>query len=164
MLARDINSTFHQEATSYLASYKTEGEVTTIKKKRVTSYQKHYHPEERSGICVIRRKGESDDELLKRFRKKFSKSGLAKELRDRMYYEKPSDKRRRKKMQSIRLIQREQKKMEEMQERYEKFKQKKARMNAKRKRKEMKHDNSSSRQNRSRSYEANKNHKRVSAA
>ena len=165
MLARDTNSTFHQEATSYLASFnQNEGEVTTIKKKRVTSYQKHYHPEEKSGICVIRRKGETDDELLKRFRKKFSKSGLAKELRDRMYYEKPSDKRRRKKMQSIRNIQREQKKMEEMQERYEKFKQKKARMNAKKKRKEMKNDSSGSRQNRSRVYEGNQNRKRARAS
>jgi small subunit ribosomal protein S21 len=148
-----------------LASYnpKKEREVGTIKKK-VTSYQKHYHPEENAGICVVRRRGESDDELLKRFRKKFSKSGLAKELRDRMYYEKPSDKRRRKKMQSIRLIQREEKKMEEAQEKYEKFKQKKAKMFAKKKRKERQNDSSSSRQNYSRNYEGNENNKRVVAS
>jgi small subunit ribosomal protein S21 len=141
-----------------------EREVTTIKKK-VTSYQAHYHPQENTGICVVRRKGETDDELLKRFRKKFSKSGLAKELRDRMYYEKPSDKRRRKKMQSIRLIQREEKKMEEMQEKYEKFKQKKARMYAKKKRKEMrKNDSSRSRQNNRRVYESKQDEKRVAAS
>ena len=139
--------------------------MDVIKKKRVTSYHKHYHPDEHSGICVVRRKGESDDELLKRFRKKYSKSGLAKELRDRMYYEKPSDKRRRKKMQSIRNCKREQQKLEEMQERFEKFKQKKARLRAKKNRKEMRrNDQSSSRQNRSRVHESDQNYKRVSAA
>ena len=133
-------------------------------KKKVTSYHKHYHPDEKTGICVVRRRGESDDELLKRFRKKYSKSGLAKELRDRMYYEKPSNKRRRKKMQSIRLIQREQKKMEEMQERYEKFKQKKARIIAKKKRKDTRNDKSSGRQNNRRTYEGNSDQKRAASA
>lgn len=80
------------------------------------SYHKHYHAEEHAGICVVRRKGESDDDLLKRFRKKFSKSGISKELRDRMYYEKPSDKRRRKKLQSIRAMKREEEKLQELQE------------------------------------------------
>ena len=167
MLARDIDSTFHQEATSFSASYKSkdfeeEMEVSTIGRK--TSYQKHFHPEEMSGICVVRRKGESDDDLLKRFRKKWSKSGLAKELRDRMYYEKPSDKRRRKKMQSIRLIQREQEKAEEMEEKFQKFKQKKARLRAKQKRKERNDDSSSSRQDRRRSYESKQNSRRASAS
>ena len=68
---------------------------------------KHYYPQENNGICVVRRKGESDEELLKRFRKKYSKSGIARELKERMFYEKPSDKRRRKKNQCIRNIQRE---------------------------------------------------------
>lgn len=145
-------------------SYKTEGEVGTITKKKVTSYQKHYHPDEQSGICVVRRKGESDDELLKRFRKKYSKSGLAKELRDRMYFEKPSNKRRRKKMQSIRLIEREAKKAEEMQERYEKFKSKKEKILDKKRRKENKNDSSSRRQNYSRNYEGDKNNQRAIAS
>lgn len=87
--------------------------VTNI---RPVKYHKHYFSEEQSGICVVRRKDESDDELLKRFRKKYSKSGLAKELRDRMYYEKPSSKRRRKRMQSIRLIKQEAQKQEQLQE------------------------------------------------
>ena len=137
--------------------------MNDIRQNKQTSYHQHYHPEEHKDICVVRRKGETADELLKRFRKKYSKSGLAKELRDRMYYEKPSDKKRRKKMQSIRNYKREQEKMEEMQERYEKFKQKKARLRAKKQRKEMKrNDSSSSRQNRSRVYESHKNHKRIS--
>jgi small subunit ribosomal protein S21 len=80
------------------------------------SYHKHFHSQEHAGICVVRRKGESGDELLKRFRKKFSKSGISKELRDRMYFEKPSDKRRRKKLQSIRSIKREEEKMQLLQE------------------------------------------------
>ena len=135
-------------------------------KKKTTSYHKHFHPDEKTGICVVRRKGESDDELLKRFRKKYSKSGLAKELRDRMYYEKPSNKRRRKKMQSIRLIQREAKKMEEMQERYDKFKMKKARLRAKKNRKDMKNgqNQSSRRQNYSRVNEESSNQRRTASA
>ena len=80
------------------------------------SYHKHFHAQEHTGICVVRRKGESNDDLLKRFRKKFSKSGISKELRDRMYFEKPSDKRRRKKLQSIRSIKREEEKMKLLQE------------------------------------------------
>lgn len=123
--------------------------------KRNTSYHNHYHPEESSGICVVRRKDESVEDLLKRFRKKYSKSGLAKEIRDKMYFEKPSDRRRRKRMQSIRNIQREQIKMEEMKEHQQKFRQKKIRLQSKNKRKEYEQDDkSSSRQNRSRSYES----------
>ena len=105
-----------------------------------------YFPEERGGICVVRREGESDEDILKRFRKKFSKSGLAKEVRDRMYFEKPSDKKRRKKAQSIRNIRKEEEKVRVLKE-----KAKKAKM--KRQRKEFKYDKSSRRQNRSSTYE-----------
>ena len=49
--------------------------------------------------------------MIKRFRKKYSKSGVAKEVRDRMFFEKPSDKKRRKKVQSIRMIKREEEKV-----------------------------------------------------
>lgn len=163
---KNTNLTSHHEAILYLDSYKQKTkEVGPIKNKKTASYQKHYHPAEQAGICVVRRKGETDDELLKRFRKRYSKSGLSKELRDRMYYEKPCDKRRRKKMQSIRLVQREQKKMEEMKERYEKFKQKRARIASKKKRKEYnQNDTSRSRQNNSRSYESNKDQQRVASS
>lgn len=88
------------------------------------SYHKHYYPDEHTGICVVRRKGESDEELLKRFRKKFSKSGIAKEVRENMYYEKPSDKRRRKRIQSIRAIQKEEAKMEKIKEKIKRKKKK----------------------------------------
>ena len=80
------------------------------------SYHKHYHPAEKSGICVVKRKGERAEDLVKRFKKKFSKSGITKELRERMYFEKPGDKKRRKRAQSIRAIQREQKKLERIKE------------------------------------------------
>ena len=99
------------------------------------SYNKHYYAQEQSGICVIRRKGESDDELLKRFRKKYSKSGLSKELRERMYFEKPSDKKRRKRLQSIRAIKREEEKTEMLAEKFKRKKFKKYKQNKKMNRK-----------------------------
>lgn len=78
------------------------------------SRNKNYFPEEKNGICAVRRKDETYDDFLKRFRKKFSKSGIIKELRDRTYYEKPSAKKRRKKAQSIKGIEKEQLKFEEL--------------------------------------------------
>jgi small subunit ribosomal protein S21 len=99
-----------------------------------------YFPEEKSGICVVKREGEHDDDLIKRFRKKFSKSGLAKELRERMYFEKPSDKKRRRKAQCIRNIHKEEEKLRLLKEKAKKAKQK-------RQRKEWKHDKCSKRQN-----------------
>ena len=113
--------------------------------KKTNSYSKHYHPEENSGICVVKREGESADNLIRRFRRKFSKSGMVKELRDRMFYEKPSDKKRRKKMQCIRNIEREQEKIQEMQERYERIKRKKRKIQSKARRKENQYDSSNSR-------------------
>jgi small subunit ribosomal protein S21 len=86
------------------------------------SYHKHYHPAEKTGICVIKRKGEKPEDLIKRFKKKFSKSGISKEVREKMYFEKPSDKRRRKKAQSIRAIKREQEKIEKLKKRAKKNK------------------------------------------
>jgi small subunit ribosomal protein S21 len=93
----------------------------------VATYHKHYQSGEHSGICVIRRKGESDEDLLRRFRKKYSKSGISKELRERMFYEKPSNKKRRKKQQSIRLKAREEEKIQKTETRMTKIKLKKER-------------------------------------
>ena len=84
----------------------------------------YYKADEYSGICVVKRNGEDHEDLIRRFRKKFSKSGLAKELRDRMAFEKPSQKRRRKKAQSIRLLKKEAEKVEKLKARAKKFKQK----------------------------------------
>jgi len=88
----------------------------------MASYHKYYHPDENTGICAVKREGESDEDLLKRYRKKFSKSGVIKELRDRAYYEKPSDKKRRKKSQSIRA--REKDALKELDQQRYKFKKK----------------------------------------
>jgi small subunit ribosomal protein S21 len=115
--------------------------------------QRTYFPEEKSGICVIKREGEDDEDLIKRFRKKFSKSGLAKELRERMYFEKPSNKKRRKKAQCIRNIQKEEEKLKALKDKAKKAKQK-------RQRKESKHDKGSRRQDHSSSYEKSANARR----
>lgn len=97
-----------------------------------TNNSNYYRPDEASGICVVKRKGEDAEELIKRFRKKFSKSGLAKEYREKMYYEKPSEKKRRKKAQSIRLLKKEEDKIEQLKERAQKFKQKQRKLKRKR--------------------------------
>ena len=107
----------------------------------------YYKPDEHNGICVVKRKGESQEDLLKRFRKKYAKSGLAKEYREKMYYEKPSERKRRKKAQSLRLLKKEEEKIEKMKERAKKFKQKQQRKQAKAKRKGDRNDSSSRRQN-----------------
>ena len=121
----------------------------------MTSYQNYYQADERAGICVVRRKGESDEDLLKRFRKKYTKSGIARELRDRMYYEKPSEKKKRKKMQSIRMLEREQEKIEEMQIKYEKSKNKRRSVKFKN-RKENSYDSGDRGQDYSSIYESDK--------
>jgi len=102
----------------------------------VGNQSKYYNAAEHSGICVVKRKGESDEDFIKRFRKKFSKSGLAKEIREKMYFEKPSDKKRRKKAQSIRLLKKEEEKIEKLKERARKFKKKQKRLFEKEKRKQ----------------------------
>lgn len=58
------------------------------------------------GICVTLRQGEDIGALIRRFKKRVSKSGIIQESRRRMSYEKPSDTRRRKSREQIRRIQR----------------------------------------------------------
>ena len=102
----------------------------------MSNQSNYYKPDEHTGICVVKRKGESDEDLVRRFRKKFSKSGLAKEYREKMYYEKPSEKRRRKKAQSLRLLKKEEDKIEKLKERAKKFKQKQRKLRSKKQRRE----------------------------
>jgi small subunit ribosomal protein S21 len=102
-----------------------------IKIKSTKKYRKNYYPQENNGVCVVRRKGESVEDLIKRFRKIFAKSGIIKEYREKMYYEKPSDKKRRKRAQSIRAIEREQEKTEKNKEKLQKLKAKRAKQQAK---------------------------------
>jgi len=120
---RNIILIFHQETISYLVSYNLGGDRIFV-----NNQSNYYKADEYSGICVVRRKGEDDEDLIKRFRKKYSKSGLAKELRERMAFEKPSNRKRRKKAQSIRLLKKEDEKVEKLRERAKKFKQKEKRM------------------------------------
>ncbi len=58
-------------------------------------------------VLTRRRRNESIDSLIKRFKKQYSKSGLMLEVQERMFYEKPGDKNRRKKIQCIRRIKKE---------------------------------------------------------
>jgi len=60
------------------------------------------HLEKKRGVCVVAKPGEPPEIMLKRFKKKFMKSGITQELRRRMHYEKPSDARRRKRLEAER--------------------------------------------------------------
>ena len=81
----------------------------------------YYNRREKTGICVVKRKGESDEDLLRRFRKKFSKSGIMKEFKEKMYYEKPSDKKRRKRAQAAMIRKQEEAKREKYAKKNKKF-------------------------------------------
>ncbi len=62
-------------------------------------------------IIVNIKENESIDKALKRFKKKFEKTGVLKELRARTSYEKPSVRRRN---EIIRAVYREQQKLNEI--------------------------------------------------
>ena len=57
-----------------------------------------------SHVTVVPRKNEHPDKLIKRFMRKFKKTGILDELRDRRFYEKPSVKRRKKRKQRERFL------------------------------------------------------------
>jgi len=59
------------------------------------SYYRQFRQKER-GVCVIAKQGELLHDLIRRFKKKFSRSGIAVELRERSYYEKPSVRKKKK--------------------------------------------------------------------
>jgi ribosomal protein S21 len=46
-------------------------------------------------VQVVARRRETTEELIKRFSRKVRKEKIMEEFRERMYYEKPSDKKRR---------------------------------------------------------------------
>ena len=72
-------------------------------------YYRKTDPKEQ-GICVVAKSGEPLTDLIKRFKKKYSKSGLNKEARDKMFFVKPGDKKRMKKVAAERMRQREEEK------------------------------------------------------
>lgn len=53
------------------------------------------------------RPDEDIERAIRRFRKQVQKDGIIQEVRNRMYYEKPGDKKRRERQQSIRRVRRE---------------------------------------------------------
>jgi len=57
-----------------------------------------------SHVTVVPKKNEHPDRLIKRFLRKFKKSGIIDELRDRRFYEKPSVKKRKKRKQRERVL------------------------------------------------------------
>tara|TARA_Y100000593_G_scaffold91348_1_gene179906 strand:+ start:1294 stop:1515 length:222 start_codon:yes stop_codon:yes gene_type:complete len=64
-------------------------------------------------VEVVRKENESIERMLKRFMKKVKKEGIMEELRERAYYKKPSDVKRRKKERRKRIAQDIQRKTEE---------------------------------------------------
>jgi len=97
----------------------------------------YYNRKEKSGVCVVKRKGEPDEALLRRFRKKFSKSGIMKEYKEKMYFEKSSDKKRRKRAQAAQV-------RRQVEEKREKFKKKQEKYNRKMRIKEGRRNNDKS--------------------
>jgi len=73
----------------------------------VEIYAKNYYPQEYKGTCVVRREGETTEKLIKRFKKRCMKDGLLQEMRERMFYEKPSVKKRKKWRRNQRARERE---------------------------------------------------------
>lgn len=58
-------------------------------------------------IRVVPKRGEPIQVTLRRLRKLCEREGLIREVRSRMYYEKPSERRRREKLRSIKRCQKE---------------------------------------------------------
>ena len=58
----------------------------------------------KDGALVFAKNGEDFESLYKRFKKKVNKSSIIADVKAKMYYEKPSDKKRRKKNESLRKI------------------------------------------------------------
>lgn len=67
---------------------------------------------------VILRENEPIDPALKRFKKECVKAGIFKEVKSRRAYEKPSDKKRRKRQASIRKAARRARRMRDRIDRY----------------------------------------------
>jgi len=95
---KNTNLIFHHETTSFLGLY--EKGVIEIR-------IKNYYPQEHKGVCVVLREGETTEKLIKRFKKRCMKDGLLQEMRERMFYEKPSVKKRKKWRRNQRARERE---------------------------------------------------------
>jgi small subunit ribosomal protein S21 len=65
-------------------------------------------------VSVERKEGEHIEKLIRRFVKRVKKEGILEEYREKMYYEKPSDKKRRIKSAQKRAAQRNREEQEKM--------------------------------------------------
>ena len=65
------------------------------------SYKKENQFLTSNGMGVSRKPDESFESLFRRFKRVISKSGIIKEINSKRYHEKDSDKRKRKKSESI---------------------------------------------------------------
>ena len=70
-------------------------------------YNPHQTNDLGGGIVVYLREGESVDSLVKRFKKRVSKSGILLDLKEKMFYESKGERRRRKQEASRRKQQKE---------------------------------------------------------
>ncbi len=66
---------------------------------------------EEIGVSVVLKPGESLYGLMKRFKKKFTKSGLGVEMRDKAFYDKPSTRKKKKRELAERRRKREEAKL-----------------------------------------------------
>ena len=55
-------------------------------------------------VVITPRKNESPERMIRRFTKKVKKEGILEEVRDRRYYVKPSQKRRKKRLERKRVM------------------------------------------------------------
>jgi len=67
--------------------------------------------EQEPGLSVVKRGNEDIDSMIKRFKKKVNKSGLPRELKLKMQFEKPSVKKKRKRIEAQKRVLREQSKL-----------------------------------------------------
>jgi small subunit ribosomal protein S21 len=72
------------------------------------------------GLVVVRRENEDIESLLKRFKKKVTKNGIFRELKLKSFYEKPSVLKKRKKIEAMARLRKEQLKLEKIKRRYKK--------------------------------------------
>jgi len=57
--------------------------------------------DKKHGISVIAKRGEPFESLMRRFKRSISKNGIMKDIQSKRFYEKPSQRKNRKKAESI---------------------------------------------------------------
>lgn len=57
-----------------------------------------------NGVSVFKKTDESDEDFIKRFKKKILRAGIMKEYQSKIFFEKPSTIKRKKRLKAIRMI------------------------------------------------------------